>query len=150
LNRPSIPLYVAQVTGERQTLAPDAAEIERLADAAIARMPEHFRRHLDGVVLRVDDFAEEEVLAELGIEDPFELSGLYSGRPIGERSSMLSGELPAMIHLYRRPLLDEWAETGVSLEALVAHVIVHEAGHHFGFSDEDMHAIENSTVDEAG
>ena len=132
------------MTGERQTLAPDAAEIERLAEAAIARMPEHFRRHLEGVVLRIDDFAEEEVLAELGIEDPFELSGLYTGRPIGERSSMLSGELPAMIHLYRRPLLDEWAETGVSLEALVTHVIVHEAGHHFGFSDADMHAIEEA------
>jgi predicted Zn-dependent protease with MMP-like domain len=138
------------VTGERQTLAPDAAAIERLAEAAIARMPEHFRRHLEGVVLRVDDFAEEEVLAELGIEDPFELSGLYTGRPIGERSSMLSGELPAMIHLYRRPLLDEWAETGVSLEALVTHVIVHEAGHHFGFSDDDMHAIEDSIEDKAG
>ncbi|HEX8449642.1 MAG TPA: metallopeptidase family protein, partial [Allosphingosinicella sp.] len=115
MSHPSIPLYVAQVTGERQTFAPDAAEIERLADAAIARMPEHFRRNLDGVVLRVDDFAGEEVLAELGIEDPFELSGLYTGRPIGEQSAMLSGELPAMIHLYRRPLLDEWAETGVSL-----------------------------------
>ena len=84
------------------------------------------------------------MLAELGINDPFELSGLYTGRPIGERSSMHSGELPAMIHLYRRPLLDEWAETGVSLEALVTHVIVHEAGHHFGFSDSDMHAIEES------
>ena len=132
------------MTGERQTLAPDAAEIERLAEAAIARMPEAFRRHLEGVVLRVDDFAEDEVLAELGIEDPFELSGLYTGRPIGEQSSMLSGELPSMIHLYRRPLLDEWAETGVSLEALVTHVIVHEAGHHFGFSDEEMHAIEES------
>ena len=138
------------MTGERQTLAPDAAEIERLADAAIARMPEHFRRHLEGVVLRVDDFAEEEVLAELGIEDPFELSGLYTGRPIGEQGSMHSGELPAMIHLYRRPLLDEWAETGVSLEALVTHVVVHEAGHHFGFSDEDMHAIEHSIGDGAG
>jgi predicted Zn-dependent protease with MMP-like domain len=138
------------VTGERQTLAPDAAEIERLAEAAIARMPEHFRRHLEGVVLRVDDFAGEEVLAELGIEDPFELSGLYTGRPIGEQSSMLSGELPAMIHLYRRPLLDEWAETGVSLEALVTHVIVHEAGHHFGFSDSDMHAIEDAVEDKAG
>ena len=125
-----------------QTHAPDAAAIERLAEAAIARMPEHFRRHLDGVVLRVDDFAEEAVLDELGIEDPFDLSGLYTGRPIGQRSSMLSGELPAMIHLYRRPLLDEWAETGVSLEELVTHVIVHEVGHHFGFSDEDMHAIE--------
>jgi predicted Zn-dependent protease with MMP-like domain len=138
------PFYVAQVTGERQTLAPDAAEIERLAEAAMARMPEGFRRHLEGVVLRIDDFADEEVLAELGIEDPFELTGLYTGRPIGERSSMLSGELPAMIHLYRRPLLDEWAETGVSLEALITHVIVHEAGHHFGFSDADMHAIEEA------
>lgn len=127
---------------ERQTFAPDSAEIERLAEAAIARMPEGFRRHLDGVVLRVDDFADDSVLDELGIEDPFDLTGLYTGRPIGQQSSMLSGELPAMIHLYRRPLLDEWAETGVSLEALVTHVIVHEAGHHFGFSDEDMHAIE--------
>jgi predicted Zn-dependent protease with MMP-like domain len=126
----------------RQTFAPDAAEIERLAEAAIARMPGHFRRHLEGVVLRVDDFAEEDVLEELGIEDPFDLTGLYTGRPIGEQSSMLSGELPAMIHLYRRPLLDEWAETGVGLEALVTHVLVHEVGHHFGFSDEDMHAIE--------
>ena len=132
------------MSGERQTFAPDAADIERLAEAAIARMPEGFRRHLEGIVLRIDDFAEEDVLAELGIEDPFELSGLYSGRPIGDRSSMLPGELPAMIHLYRRPLLDEWAETGVSLEALVTHVIVHEAGHHFGFSDADMHAIEEA------
>lgn len=126
------------------TYAPSAAEIERLAEAAIARMPGHFRRHLEGVVLRVDDFAEEEVLEELGIEDPFDLTGLYTGRPIAERSSMLSGELPAMIHLYRRPLLDEWAETGVSLEDLITHVIVHEAGHHFGFSDADMHAIEDA------
>ncbi len=129
---------------ERQTFAPDAAEIERLAEAAIARMPEPVRRHLEGVVLRVDDFADESVLAELGIEDPFDLTGLYTGRPIGEQSSMLSGELPAMIHLYRRPLLDEWAETGVSLESLVTHVLVHEVGHHFGFSDEDMHAIEEA------
>ena len=127
---------------ERQTFAPDAAEFERLAEAAIARMPEGFRRHLEGVVLRVDDFADESTLAELGIEDPFELTGLYTGRPIGEQSSQLSGELPAMIHLFRRPLLDEWADTGVSLEALVTHVIVHEAGHHFGFSDADMEAIE--------
>jgi predicted Zn-dependent protease with MMP-like domain len=126
------------------TFAPSAAEIERLADAAIARMPAHFRRHLDGVVLRIDDFAEDEVLDQLGIEDPFDLSGLYTGRPIGEQSSLLSGELPAMIHLYRRPLLDEWSETGVSLEELVTHVIVHEVGHHFGFSDADMHAIEDS------
>ncbi len=127
-----------------QTLAPDAAAIERLAEAAIAGLPEHFRRHLDGVVLRVEEFAEDEVLEQFGIEDPFELSGLYTGRPVGEQSSMISGELPAMIHLYRRPLLDEWAESGVSLEELVTHVLIHEVGHHFGFSDEDMHAIEDA------
>ena len=127
----------------RQTFAPDAAEIERLAEQAIARMPEGFRRQLEGVVLRIDDFAEDEVLAQLGLDDPFDLTGLYTGRPIGERSSMHSGELPAMIHLYRRPLLDEWAETGVALEDLIVHLIVHEVGHHFGFSDADMHAIED-------
>jgi predicted Zn-dependent protease with MMP-like domain len=129
---------------DRQTFAPDAAEIERLADAAIARMPEEFRRYLAGVAVRVDEFADDEVLGQFGIEDPFELSGLYTGRPIGEQSSMVPGELMPVIHLYRRPLLDEWAETGVSLEALVTHVIVHEVGHHFGFSDADMHAIEDS------
>ena len=127
---------------ERQTFAPDAAAIERLADAAIRRLPQAFCVHLEDVVLRIEEFADEDVLKELGIEDPFDLSGLYSGRPVGEPAA--SGELPAMIHLYRRPLLDEWAETGVSLEELVTHVIVHEVGHHFGFSDEDMHAIEDA------
>lgn len=106
-------------------------------------MPEGFRRHLEGVVLRIDDFPEDEVLDQLGLDDPFDLTGLYTGRPIGERSSMHSGELPAMIHLYRRPLLDEWAESGVALEDLIVHVIVHEVGHHFGFSDADMHTIED-------
>jgi predicted Zn-dependent protease with MMP-like domain len=126
------------------TYAPTAAEIERLAEAAIARMPAAFRRHLDGVVLRIDDWPAEEVLDQLGVEDSLDLTGLYTGRPIGEQSSLVSGELPAMIHLYRLPLLHEWAETGVGLGELVAHVIVHEVGHHFGFSDADMHAIEDS------
>ena len=130
----------------RQTHAPDAAEIERLADEAIARLPAHFRTHLGNVVLRVEEFADAEVLKDLGIDDPFDLSGLYQGRSMDRQSSWASGELPPMIHLYRRPLLDEWAETGVALEDLITHVIVHEAGHHFGFSDADLHAIE----DEAG
>ena len=125
-----------------QTFAPDAAEIERLAETAIARLPEQFRVHLKGVVLRVEEFAAEEVLDSLGTEDPFDVSGLYSGRSLDKQSSWVSGELPPMIHLYRRPLLDEWAETGVALEDLITHVIVHEVGHHFGFSDEDMHEIE--------
>ena len=126
-----------------QTYAPDAAAIERLAEAAIARLPERFRRHLANVVLRIADYADEEVLKALGIEDPFDLTGLYSGRPLDKQDSWSSGELPPMIHLYRRPLLDEWAETGVGLEDLITHVIVHEVGHHFGFSDDDMHALED-------
>jgi predicted Zn-dependent protease with MMP-like domain len=129
--------------GTGQTFAPDAAAIEALAEAAIARLPDQFRRHLASVVLRIEEFADEAVLDEMGIEDPFELSGLYSGRPVSEESSWVSGELPPMIHLYRRPLLDEWVETGVALEDLITHVIVHEIGHHFGFSDADMHRIED-------
>jgi len=135
--------------GTGQTFAPDAAAIERLAEAAIARLPAQFRRHLTKVVLRIEEFADDAVLDQLGIEDPFELSGLYSGRPVSEETSWASGELPPMVHLYRRPLLDEWVETGVALEDLVTHVIVHEIGHHFGFSDADMHAIENAGEDEA-
>ncbi|WP_395611732.1 metallopeptidase family protein [Allosphingosinicella sp.] len=129
--------------GTGQTWAPDAAAIERLAEAAIARLPEQFRAHLANVVLRIEDFADDAVLDEMGIEDPFELSGLYQGRPVSEESAWVSGELPPMIHLYRRPLLDEWVETGVALEDLITHVIVHEVGHHFGFSDADMHRLED-------
>ena len=129
---------------EQASTAPDAATIERLARQALARLPEAFRAHLGDVVLRVEEFADDAVLDELGIEDPFELTGLYSGRPVGKKSSSDSGALPDMIHLYRRPLLDEWVDTGVTLEALVTHVLVHEVGHHFGLSDADMHALEEA------
>ncbi len=129
--------------GTGQTYAPDAAAIELLAEQAIARLPAHFRKHLTNVVLRIEEFADDAVLAALGIDDPFDLTGLYSGRSLDRQDSWVSGELPPMIHLYRRPLLDEWVETGVSLEALITHVIVHEVGHHFGFSDADMHRLED-------
>lgn len=129
---------------DRQTLAPDADTIEALARAAIARLPDAFSRHLDNVVLRIEELADEEVLAELGIEDPFELTGLYTGRPLGDKSVSDFGTLPDMIHLYRRALLDEWIDTGVTLESLVAHVLIHEVGHHFGLSDADMHALEQA------
>jgi predicted Zn-dependent protease with MMP-like domain len=123
---------------------PDATAIEVLARAAIDRLPEAFRKHLGDVLLRIEDFADDDVLVELGIDDPFALSGLYTGRPIGTKSVEDTGTMPDMIHLYRRPILDEWAETDVSLEALVSHVLIHEVGHHFGLSDADMHALEES------
>jgi len=130
------------VADQRRTFAPDADEIEALARAALAALPAEFRRHLGDVVIRVEDFADEDALAELGIDDPFELTGLYTGRPMAEKSSTESGALPDLIQLFRRPLLDEWIETGVGLDALVTHVLIHEAGHHFGLSDADMHALE--------
>lgn len=122
--------------------APDADAIETLARAALDRLPEAFRKFLGDVVLRVEEYADEETLNALGIENPFDLSGLYRGRPVGMKSIDDSGALPDMIFLYRRALLDEWVESGETLEALVSHVLVHEVGHHFGLSDDDMHALE--------
>ncbi|UZK64921.1 metallopeptidase family protein [Sphingomonas sp. M1-B02] len=130
------------MSGQAASHAPGADVIETLARAALARIPEPFASHLADVVLIVEDFADDATLDAMGIADPFELTGLYHGRPLGEKSAFDSGATPDRIHLYRRPLLDEWVDTGVSLEALVAHVVVHEVGHHFGLSDADMHALE--------
>jgi predicted Zn-dependent protease with MMP-like domain len=127
------------MSGQGQ-LPPDIAAIETIAQAAIAGLPEPFASHLDGVLLIVEDFADDETLASMQIEDRFELTGLYTGRPVGEEPQ--SGDTPATIHLFRRPILDEWAGGTDSLEHLVAHVVIHEIGHHFGLSDEAMHAIE--------
>jgi predicted Zn-dependent protease with MMP-like domain len=128
--------------GEGQTMAPGAERIDAIARATIARLPAEFARHLDDIVLQVEEFADDETLDAMGIENPFELTGLYRGLPVGAKSVDHSGAMPDMIHLYRRAILDEWCETGVSLEALVAHVVIHEIGHHFGLSDEDMHRLE--------
>lgn len=130
--------------GQAPSTAPDAATIEALARDALARIPSPFVEHLADVVLIVEEFADDETLDALGIEDPFDLSGLYHGRPIGEKSSFDSGALPDRIHLYRRAILDEWCDTGVSLQELVTHIVVHEVGHHFGLSDDDMHALEDA------
>nr|MBF0685900.1 metallopeptidase family protein [Pseudomonas sp.] len=127
-----------------ETFAPDPALLERLARQALARLPETFAAHLGDVVLRVDEFADDDVLRDMGIEDPFELTGLYTGRPLGDKSTFDSGAMPDMIQLFRRPLLDEWVATGVSLEALITHVVIHEVGHHFGLSDADMEALEQA------
>jgi len=126
--------------------APGADGIEAIARAAIARLPDEFRAHLGDVVLIVEEFADDETLAALGIDHPLDLTGLYHGRPLGEKSSMDSGSLPDRIHLYRRAILDEWIETGVRLDDLVVHVTIHEIGHHFGLSDADMHALEDAVA----
>lgn len=127
---------------EGQTLAPDADRIEAIARATIAKLPPEFARHLGDVVLKIEEFADDATLQEMGIESPFDLTGLYTGLPVGSKSVDHSGTMPDMIHLYRRAILDEWVETDVPLEALVAHVVIHEIGHHFGLSDDDMHALE--------
>ena len=124
--------------------APSLDEIEALARAALSRLPAAFARHLGEIVLQVEDFADEETLAAVGIEDPFELTGLYEGIALGNKSIDHSGAMPDRIRLFRSAILDEWIERGdETLEHLVAHVLVHEVGHHFGLSDEDMHALED-------
>ena len=123
-------------------MAPGAERIESIARATIAKLPPEFVAHLGNVVLHIEELADDKTLDEMGIEDPFDLTGLYSGLPIGSKSVDHSGTMPDMIHLYRRAILDEWVDTGVSLEALVAHVVIHEIGHHFGLSDDDMHRLE--------
>jgi predicted Zn-dependent protease with MMP-like domain len=122
--------------------APSLAEIETLAQAAVERLPEIFRRHLASVLLRVEDFPDDEVIAAMELESEWDLLGLYQGRHIGLKGDEPSGALPDMIFLYRRPMLEEWCESDDSLEAIVTHVLVHEVGHHMGLSDAQMEAIE--------
>ena len=124
--------------------APSLEEIETLARAALTRLPAAFAQHLGDVVLRVEEFADDDTLAAMGMDDPFELTGLYEGVPLGEKRSDAPGALPDRIRLFRQPILDEWIERGdETLEHLVAHVLIHEVGHHFGLSDEAMHALED-------
>lgn len=125
-------------------LAPSLDDFAALAKAAFDGLPEEFRRLTGDVVFRVDDFATDEVLDSLGIEDPFELTGLYQGVDLSRRSVLDVGAQPSMVFLYRRPILDEWCERGdVALGELIEHVLVHEIGHHFGLSDDDIHRIED-------
>ena len=122
---------------------PSAEEIEAIARDAMELLPEPFVGHLSDVVLQVDEFANDALLGQLGIENPFDLTGVYEGIPIGERSVETSGTLPDRIRLFRQAILAEWAEEGERFEHLVRHILIHEVGHHFGLSDEDMHALED-------
>ena len=125
-------------------IPPSADEMEAIARRVLDSLPEPFAESLRDVVLLIEDFADEETLAAMDIEDPFDLTGIYEGIPVTERCVVDSGTIPDRIRLFRRPILDEWADGDDTLEHLVAHVLVHEVGHHFGLSDEAMHALEEA------
>lgn len=123
--------------------SPTLADLEALAEDAFARLPEDFRALCEGVVIRVDDFPDEDTLTEMECETEFDLLGLFRGVGLAQGGEMMqTGQFPNMVWLYRRPLLDYWAEHEETLGHLVTHVLVHEIGHHFGLSDEDMEEIE--------
>lgn len=122
--------------------APSLAEIEALADAAFAALPEAFRALCTGLRIHVDDFPDDETLTEMDCASEFDLLGLFRGVGLAQSGAVVSGQMPNAVWLYRRPLLDEWAEHDETLGHLVTHVLVHEIGHHFGLSDDDMAAIE--------
>ena len=123
--------------------APGLGEIEALADAALLLLPQPYQAAARDLVIRIEDFAPRRILLDMGVEDPFELTGLYDGIPLTEKSVADQVHQPDTIWLFRRPMLDEWAERGnVSLGELVMHVLVHELAHHFGWSDEDIAQID--------
>lgn len=123
--------------------APDLDAIEMLARATLNDLPEKFAGPARSVVLHIADFAPEDVLEDMNIEDPFELTGLYDGVPLTEKSVMDTVDRPDTIWLFRRPILDEWAERGdVTLGQLVAHVLIHELAHHFGWTDEQIAEVD--------
>jgi predicted Zn-dependent protease with MMP-like domain len=130
--------------GWRAVKALSLAEMEAIASDAYRRLPDGFRALCEGVIIRVDDFPSDDVVAEMRLESEFDILGLFQGVGLPFRSESASGQMPNMIWLYRRPILDYWAEHDETLGAIITHVLVHEIGHHFGLSDDDMEAIEAS------
>jgi predicted Zn-dependent protease with MMP-like domain len=128
----------------RPRKAPSLDELEILAAEVYARLPEKFRALCEGLVIRVEDFPTDEVLDEMRAETEFDLLGLFQGVGLPFRSESAPVQMPNMVWLYRRPILDYWAEHDETLGAIVAHVLVHEIGHHFGLSDDDMEALEEA------
>ena len=124
------------------TLPPGPEEVQRLAEQALESIPESLRRHVEGLAIQVEEFADEETLEALGLDSPFELLGLYHGVDLPHRSVTNVVNDVDIVLLYWRPILDYWIESGEALDRVVSHVLVHEIGHHFGFSDEDMAHIE--------
>ena len=126
--------------------APSLAAFEDIADTAYRRLPARFRQLTGELLIRIEDFPTDEVLDSLGIESPFDLLGLYSGVDLAKKSVMDVAAMPDMVFLYRRPILDYWAEHEDTLGAILTHVLVHEIGHHFGLSDADMERIESEAI----
>src|SRR3954465_5346364 len=124
------------------TKAPSLAEMEAMAHDAFARLPAGFRKLCEGVIIRVDDFPTDEVLDEMNADSEFDLLGLFQGTGLPYQRNDDVARLPNLIWLYRRPILDYWAEHEETLGHIVRHVLIHEIGHHFGLSDDDMAAIE--------
>jgi predicted Zn-dependent protease with MMP-like domain len=129
--------------------SPSLAELEQMAHEMFAGLPDDFRALCEGLIIRVDDFPTDEVMTEIGAETEFDLLGLFQGVGLPQQSHDDIARLPNMIWLYRRPILDYWAENDETLGHIIRHVLVHEIGHHFGLSDEDMEAIEAEAEDEA-
>lgn len=126
----------------RRLKAPSLAEMEVMAEAAYARLPERFRAMCGNLVVRVEDFPTEEVMDRMEAESEFDLLGLFHGIGLAQGYASQSFAMPNMIFLYRRPILDYWAEHDETLGRIVIHVLIHEIGHHFGLSDDDMARIE--------
>lgn len=123
---------------------PSLADIDALARRALADIPDRLRQHAANVLIRVEDFPEEEIEKAMDLESPFDLLGLYHGVALPHKSVLDSAPPLDTVFLYRRPILDYWCETEESLESIVRHVLIHEIGHHFGFSDDDMMLLENA------
>lgn len=130
------------MASSRFTTPPTLEEIAALAEAALGAIPRRLARHVAGVGIQVDEFPDDETVAEMGLESPWDLTGLYQGTPLTQRSVEDTARLPDLIFLYRQPILAEWIDTGEDLARLVASVLIHEIGHHFGFSDADIEALE--------
>jgi len=122
---------------------PAEAQIDEIARRTLERLPSPFAESLDDIVLQVVPVADPDTARRVGLSHPMQLSGLYEGISLNHQSVSQSGALPERITLYSRPILAEWRSNGVSLEQLVSHIVIHEVGHHFGFSDDDMHALED-------
>jgi predicted Zn-dependent protease with MMP-like domain len=139
MNRPDKDLW-------RGLKAPSLADFEELAETAYARLPARFRKLCEHVVIRIEDFPTDDVIVEMDLEGPFDILGLFTGIGLPQDGAVAeTGRLPNMVHLYRRPILDYWAEHEEALGAIITHVLVHEIGHHFGLSDEDMRRIETES-----